>query len=94
MLFLKWHSNLAIASGCRSIDRINNIFDNELYHWPLRMLKNDERELTGFQILLIANVLIRRHHDLEAGLLGGIDQIAVGEFFPSANSCFFHRVAG
>src|SRR5271169_5219485 len=58
------------------------------------MLKHQERDFASLQVLLIPDILVRRHHDFETGLLGGVDQFAIGEFFPTPRPRFLHCVAG
>ena len=47
----------------------------------------------GRQVLLIPDVLVRRHQKLKPGLFGGLDQFAICEFFPPTRSRFLHGMA-
>jgi hypothetical protein len=42
---------------------------------------------------LVPDVFVRREQHVETSLLGSFDQFAVGEFFPSSRSRFFHRMS-
>ncbi len=57
------------------------------------MLKHHERDVASLKVLLVSDVLVRRHHDFETGLLGNIDQLAVCKFFPPPRPRFFDSVA-
>ena len=41
------------------------------------MLKYYECDFASPQVLLIADIFIRRHYEFETGLFGGVDQLAV-----------------
>ena len=48
----------------------------------------------SLKVLLVSDVLVRRHHDFETGLLGSVDQLTVCKFFAPPRPRFLHGMAG
>jgi hypothetical protein len=90
-LFPEGHLHLH-AAGSGGVDRGGNVSNNELYHWPLGMAKHNERNGAGGEVLLMLNVLVGRHQYLKACSLSNLNQISVGELFPSPRAGFLDCV--
>ena len=51
--------------------------------WPLVALQHDEREPPARKVLLMSDIFVSRHHQIEPILLRGIDQIPIRESIPA-----------
>ena len=92
MLILKRNIDLKIAAGYGCLDGGNDAGCDQLHHRPLRMLQHYQGQLAAFKILLMADIVVSGHHEVEPGSLGSFDQCAVGEFFPAMRPRFFDTV--
>ena len=63
--------------------RLQRSFPRLVLPWAPAHAQVPKRYVAGFQVLLILNVFVRRHHQLKSGLLRGVEQLAIFEFFPS-----------
>jgi hypothetical protein len=58
------------------------------------MLKHHQGDPASLQVLLIPDIFVRRHDEVETGLLGDLDQLAICEFFPPARPGLLHGMTG
>lgn len=59
---------------------------------PAIAAQNDDSDPATSEVLLLEEVLIRGYEDFKPGSLRGVEQIAVGEFVPTAKAAFFYCV--
>jgi hypothetical protein len=57
------------------------------------MPENDKGNLAGLQVLLVLDVVVGRHQNVESSLIRRVYEFAVRQFFPSPRPCFFDRMS-
>lgn len=78
-----WNAHFRIAAGARGVQGRDNQVDVVAQNGPLRMAKNNNRDLAAFQVLLVAHVRVRRDEYLESSSLGGCQQLPICKYCPT-----------
>ena len=93
ILLFERHVDRRVTAGPGGIDGLGYSACGQPDHRPLGVPENDERNPARSQVLLVADVLVGRDNHVEARPFGRLDQIAVGEFLPSAGTRLFDDMA-
>lgn len=86
-----FHFEIATRRGC--IHRSHDPFNVAAQNGPLLIADYHKRDFPALQVLLVADVLVRREQNFETFRLGCRDQLAVNEAIPSAFYSFNNSVA-
>jgi hypothetical protein len=76
-LVLMRYVNFDVASGNRGVHGCHNPLNVALDGRPLRIAKNDDGQTTALQILLVANIFVRRKQNVEASFFSRLEKFAV-----------------
>ena len=88
------HADLAIATSLRLIDGRSHLRKVALNSRPACGEQNDDGQTAPGQVLLVPEVLVSGDEDLEPGLLGCRDEVAIRELRPALLVRGCNRMAG
>jgi hypothetical protein len=94
LLLFGRNRDFAVGAAAGGVDGLGDLACSGLDHGPLRVLEDDDGEPSSGEVLLMTDVLIVGHHDLEPGVLGSLDQVAICELLPASGPRFIYGVCG
>jgi hypothetical protein len=88
MTLVVWDGGLSEAAGRGRVHCYDNLRNVRFDEAPSPLTQYNNRDLPAREILLVAEILVRRNQHLEPRGLGLIQQLAVSQLFPSAGAAF------
>jgi hypothetical protein len=92
MALLERNLHLGEAARCRRVYCRNDLGNAGLDKCPASLSEHDDRNLAACKVLLIAEILVRRHQHFKACGFGLVQEVAIVQFFPPSGAGFRHRV--